>query len=87
MLDGLSNRLGLPDGTEIEQSIDGFIHLWRRLDCPDNEQIYWMVVYKTLEFARKETAVELEITEHTFRNRLCRMKKECNIKERSVRGG
>jgi hypothetical protein len=46
-----------------------------------------MVVYKTLEFNRKQTADELEITESSFRIKLHRLKKECNIKERSVRGG
>jgi len=87
ILEGLSNRLGLPDGATIEQSIDGFIHLWRRLGCPEGEQINWMLVYKTLGFDRKAAAAELEMTKIGFKLKLHRFKKECNIRERSAKAG
>ena len=88
ILRGLKARMGMGDDkARIEDTIDGFIRLRRRLGCPDEDTREWMLVYRTKGFDRRATAEELGMKYATFKERLRQSKKDLKIKARSIRQG
>jgi len=87
-LAGFRSRLGLAEDYRVEDALDGYIHLWRRLGCPTEEDgIDWMVVYRAFGFRRKQAARELGQSPEQFKKFLIGKKKELGITARSIRHG
>ncbi|MFH1230852.1 MAG: hypothetical protein V1709_05080 [Planctomycetota bacterium] len=82
-LDSIRQRICLKNGSTVEEVIEGYIRLWRRLDRPDNGEWDWMSAYKRNGFDRHKTAEELRIKFTAFEKKLFRLRKKLGIKERS----
>ncbi|MFH1227401.1 MAG: hypothetical protein V1701_05810 [Planctomycetota bacterium] len=79
-------KLGLNGvASAVEQAIDGYVRLWRRLGKPDWRDWDWMSAYYRNGFDRRRTAQEQGIKYETFKTQLKQLKKKLKIKARSVR--
>ena len=84
-LESIRQRICLKNGSTVEEVIDGYIRLWRRLDRPDAGEWDWMSAYQRNGFDRRKTAGELGMPFKAFEMRLTRLRKKLGIKERSDR--
>ncbi len=84
-LEGLRTELRLAQGKKLEEAIDGFVHLRRRLGCPDEPAIDWMSAYQASGFKRKETALAQGKSPEQFKKFLIARKKELGIIARPIR--
>jgi hypothetical protein len=83
-LASIRTKLGLNGQSNVEQAIDGYIRLWRRLGRPDWRDWDWLSAYQRNGFDRAATAQELGLKFKTFEMQLTRLRQRLGITARSA---
>jgi len=77
------DRMNLDGQVKVTDIIDGFVSLRRRLGCPDDGDLDWMITYRAHRFNRKETALDLGMASKALDKFLEREKMRLKIIARS----